>query len=143
MFKTRENRKASKFPFRIFLKHPEIKHLWKFAAALKNEDEMRESAQLKSHGKNVFEAINAAVNSLDKIDALTISLSELGYRHSMYGAHIEHFPVRPVDIDQNRFLIITSSLVSTDNRGGAHRHNWRGSTAQFYRATSNVVDKDH
>lgn len=78
---------------RIFLKHPEIKHLWKFAATLKTEQEMRESAQLRSHGKNVFEAINAAVNSLDKIDALESSLNDLGHRHQSYGAKNEHFPV--------------------------------------------------
>lgn len=54
---------------------------------------MRKSAQIKSHGKNVFEAVNAAVNSLDKIDALNQSLNELGARHIMYGARCEHFPV--------------------------------------------------
>lgn len=67
--------------------------MWKFAATLNNEKEMRESAPLRSHGNNVFEAINAAVNSLDKIDALNSSLNELGYRHSMYGAKNIHFPV--------------------------------------------------
>ena len=78
---------------RIFLKHPEVKHLWKFASTLTSEEEMRQSAQLKSHGKNVFEAINATVNSLDKIDALNCSLHELGCRHVSYGARNRHFPV--------------------------------------------------
>lgn len=54
---------------------------------------MRKSAQIKSHGKNVFEAVNAGVNSLDKIDALNTSLNDLGHRHYSYGARVEHFPV--------------------------------------------------
>jgi hemoglobin-like flavoprotein len=52
------------------------------------------SAQLKSHGKNVIEAVNAAVNSLDKIDVLNSILIDLGHRHDAYGAKIQHFPVR-------------------------------------------------
>ena len=52
------------------------------------------SAQLKSHGKNVFEAVNAAVNSLDKIESLNRILTDLGRRHVAYGAKIQYFPVR-------------------------------------------------
>ncbi len=54
------------------------------------------SAQLKSHGKNVFEAVNAAVNSLDKIDSLNRILTDLGRRHVTYGAKIQYFPVRKI-----------------------------------------------
>jgi hemoglobin-like flavoprotein len=79
---------------RIFTENPEIKHLWKFSVGLKSEEEMRESAQLRSHGNNVFESVNAAVNCLDKMDALETSLVELGTRHVSYGAKIVHFPVK-------------------------------------------------
>ncbi len=54
---------------------------------------MRNSNQLRSHGKNLFEAINAAVNSLSNIESLNLLLIDLGARHSEYGAKIEHFPV--------------------------------------------------
>jgi hemoglobin-like flavoprotein len=52
------------------------------------------SAQLKSHGNNVFEAVNAAVNSLDKTDSLNSLLTDLGRRHVAYGAKIHYFPVK-------------------------------------------------
>lgn len=83
----------SLFIQRIFLKHPEIKHIWKFATHLQTEEEMRESPQLKSHGNNVFEAVNAAVLLLDKIEGLNNLLIDLGSRHINYGAKIEHLPV--------------------------------------------------
>ena len=54
---------------------------------------MRESPQLKSHGNNVFEAVNAAVLLLDKIEGLNNLLIDLGSRHINYGAKIEHLPV--------------------------------------------------
>jgi hypothetical protein len=60
---------------------------------LNTEEEMRESQQLKSHGNNIFEAINAAVNSLDKTDVLNSTLFALGQRHRDYGAKQEHFSV--------------------------------------------------
>lgn len=75
------------------MNHKEIKHVWKFAAMLETEEDMRQSAQLKSHGNNVFEVINAAVNSLDKPDVLKNLLIELGRRHINYGTKIEYFPV--------------------------------------------------
>ena len=67
--------------------------MWRFAVNLQTEDEMRNSPQLKSHGNNVFEAINAAMNSLDKPESLNKLLYELGSRHHTYGARIEHFPI--------------------------------------------------
>ena len=78
---------------RIFLKHPEIKYIWKFAAHLETPEEMLKNPQLKSHGNNVFEAVNAAVNSLDKTESLNKLLIELGARHIRYGAKIYYFPV--------------------------------------------------
>ena len=54
---------------------------------------MKESPQLRSHGNNVFEAINAAVLLLDKLEALNNLLIELGSRHTNYGAKIEYLPV--------------------------------------------------
>ena len=53
---------------------------------------MRESPQVKSHGNKVFEAINAAINSLEKKDVLNSILFALGERHKEYGAKIDHFP---------------------------------------------------
>ena len=54
---------------------------------------MLRNPQIKSHGNNVFEAINAAVNSLEKTDSLNNLLIELGARHKSYGAKIEYFEV--------------------------------------------------
>ena len=44
-------------------------------------------------GNNVFEAVNAAINSLDKPEALNVLLIDLGTRHNTYGAKTNHFPV--------------------------------------------------
>ena len=52
---------------------------------------MRSSPQLRSHGNNVFEALNAAINSLDKLESLNGLLLDLGTRHRTYGAQLEHF----------------------------------------------------
>jgi hypothetical protein len=54
---------------------------------------MRNSSQLKSHGQNVFEAVYAAINSLDKADAINVLLNDLGTRHCQYGACKEQLPV--------------------------------------------------
>ena len=45
-------------------------------------------------GNKVFEAINAAVISLDKSDVLNNILIALGERHKDYGSKIEHLPVK-------------------------------------------------
>ena len=70
------------------MQHPELKHFWRFSANLQTIEEMKRSDQLGSHGKTVFEAINAAVNSLNNVDLLNVLLVELGTRHSSYGAKI-------------------------------------------------------
>ena len=75
------------------MNHPELKHVWKFAAHLETREDMAKNAQLKSHGNNVFEVINAAVNSLDKPDSLSTLLVQLGGRHSNYGVKLDYFPV--------------------------------------------------
>ena len=90
------------------MSNPEIKHLWKYAVNLKTEEEMRENSQLKSHGNNVFEAINAGINSLDKVEALNNMLVELGDRHNSYGAKIVHFPV-------NFTKIFLKKLINNQN----------------------------
>ena len=78
---------------RIFTTNPEVKPLWRFAANLNTVQEMRQSNQLRSHGKNVFEVLNAAVNSLNNIESLDQLLVDLGKRHSTYGVTVNHFPV--------------------------------------------------
>ena len=79
---------------KAFHQHPEMKPLWKFASHLQTREELLMSPQLRSHGNNVFEAITAAVNSLDKPECLDTLLIELGDRHSTYGAKMDYFPVR-------------------------------------------------
>ena len=65
--------------------------MWKFAANLQTEEEMKESYQLRSHGNKIFEAINGAVNSLDNLDTMNAGLSKLGSRHQSYGAKAEQY----------------------------------------------------
>jgi hypothetical protein len=79
----------------IFIKHPEIKFIWKFAANLQSEDEYRSSSQLKSHGNKVMEAVNAYINSLSDCQS-DKPLHDLGNRHSTYGGGLikkEYFDV--------------------------------------------------
>jgi len=57
---------------------------------------MMKNPQLRSHGNNVFEAVNAAVNMLDKTESLNQLLIQLGSRHVRYGAKIYYFPVRNI-----------------------------------------------
>ena len=54
---------------------------------------MLANPQLRSHGNNLFEAVNAAINLLDKPESLDRILIDLGARHDRYGAKIQHFPV--------------------------------------------------
>lgn len=96
---------------KIFLNYPDMKPIWKFSANLHTEEEMRLSPQLRSHGNNVFEAINAAVNSLDKPDQLSLLLIDLGTRHIDYGAKTMHFPVRTRHLIFSNLLLVHYSTV--------------------------------
>ena len=88
-FKTHGNIMMIKF----FESQPELKVKWKFAAHLNSREEMFKNAQLRSHGNNVFEAIHATVNSLDKTESLNELLTELGVRHIQYGVKAEYLDV--------------------------------------------------
>jgi hypothetical protein len=68
--------------------------MWKFAANLETEEEMKESNQLRSHGNKIFETINGAVNSLDNLHVLNVRLSKLGLRHQSYGAQGDQYLVK-------------------------------------------------
>lgn len=70
---------------------------------------MRESPQLRSHGNNIFEAINAAVNSLDNNNLQNNSLVELGKKHSLYGAKKSYF-----NIMQDAFIEVFSEAIGPD-----------------------------
>ena len=78
---------------RLFESHPELKSMWKFASHLHTKQEMLMSPQLRSHGNNVFEAIHASVNSLDKTSSLNELLVCLGQRHVRYGVKAENLHV--------------------------------------------------
>lgn len=101
--------KKLNFFLRIFQRHPEIKHIWKFAAKLNTEEEMRESPQLRSHGNNIFEAINAAINSLEKNNSQNNSLTELGKKHSLYGARKCYFQIM-----QDAFMEVLSESLGAE-----------------------------
>ncbi|CAF0951207.1 unnamed protein product [Brachionus calyciflorus] len=103
---------------KIFVNHPEIKHIWKFAAKLNTEEEMRESAQLRSHGNNVFEAINSAVNVLDKLNNTNTNLVELGKKHTLYGAKTCYFVIM-----RDAFMEIISESLG-NNFSSEHRDAW-------------------
>lgn len=70
---------------------------------------MRENPQLRSHGNNIFEAINAAVNSLDKNNQYNNSLVELGKKHSLYGAKKSYFHIM-----QDAFIEVLSETIGSD-----------------------------
>ncbi len=78
---------------RLFLAHPEIRYMWKFAEKLKTEDELRNNPRLKYHGKRIMETIGVALKSLSTLDVLNVVLLELGSRHYTYGVKPEHFTV--------------------------------------------------
>ncbi|RMZ93295.1 neuroglobin-like [Brachionus plicatilis] len=94
---------------KIFQRHPEIKHIWKFAAKLNTEEEMRENPQLRSHGNNIFEAINAAVNTLEKNNRSNSSLVELGKKHTFYGAKKCYFHIM-----QDAFIEVLSEALGSE-----------------------------
>jgi hypothetical protein len=84
-FRPRPKKFSTFFKIRIFLQHPELKFIWKFAANLQTEEEFRNSSSLKSHGYKVVESLNTYVNALDKMESLDKLLFDLGSRHASYG----------------------------------------------------------
>jgi hemoglobin-like flavoprotein len=103
--------------------------LWRFAVNLKTEQEMRDSAQLRSHGNNIFEAINAAMNSLGKPELLNKMLLELGQRHKAYGAKIQHFP-----LIINSLLETISEILGEEYFTSSHLIAWQ-------KVTDSVVEQ--
>ena len=77
----------------IFTRHVEYKNLWKFAKYLDTEEKMRVDPYLIKHGERLFNSIDMIVTNLEDLGKVKHILIQLGYKHFLYGARIEHLPV--------------------------------------------------
>jgi len=59
----------------------------------KNERDLYNSEKLKSHGVRVVTVVGAAVDKIEELDMLALTLTELGMKHVGYGAKPAHYDI--------------------------------------------------
>nr|XP_033786268.1 globin-like [Geotrypetes seraphini] len=67
---------------RMFTKHPETKSYFGHFKGMGSAVEMEESAQVRSHGKKVFSALNEMIQCLDNTNIFTEMINSLGKKHA-------------------------------------------------------------
>lgn len=84
---------GTRMMIQIFTSHVEYKNLWKFAKYLDTEEKMRADPYLQKHGERLFNSLDLVVANVDDLRQVKHILIQLGYKHFLYGARIEHLPV--------------------------------------------------
>ncbi|XP_040552356.1 eye-globin isoform X2 [Gallus gallus] len=67
---------------RMFTEHPDTKSYFTHFKGMDSAEEMKQSDQVRGHGKRVFTAINDMVQHLDNTEAFLGILNPLGQKHA-------------------------------------------------------------
>lgn len=67
---------------RMFTEHPDTKSYFTHFKGMDSAEEMKQSDQVRGHGKRVFSAINDLVQHLDNTEAFLGVLNPLGQKHA-------------------------------------------------------------
>lgn len=67
---------------RMFTEHPDTKSYFTHFKGMDSAEEMKQSDQVRGHGKKVFSAINHMVQHLDNSEAFLGIVTPLGKKHA-------------------------------------------------------------
>ncbi|NXQ27915.1 CYGB1 protein, partial [Alaudala cheleensis] len=87
---------------RMFTKHADTKSYFTHFKGMDSAEEMKQSDQVRGHGKKVFSAINDMVQHLDNSEAFLGIVTPLGKKHDTQ---------LKIDPKNFRFTLVVSSLL--------------------------------
>ena len=79
---------------RLFETHPEVQSVF-VPFKGKSQEDLADSAQLKSHALRVMGTVEKSLDSIGDLDSLQKTLHELGAKHIMYNAKVDYIDVSP------------------------------------------------
>ncbi|XP_006011843.1 cytoglobin-1-like [Latimeria chalumnae] len=85
---------------RMFTEHPDTKSYFGNFKGMGSAAEMEQSAQVRTHGKKIFSALNDMIQHLDSTDALLGVVNPLGKKHATQ-----------LKVDPKNFKIICNILL--------------------------------